>query len=276
MVRTVTRTPLAMLCTLLGLLVLADPSGTGAAGRVGVGKMTVTPNRVSAGSTGNELIFTFLADSAGLSGQTIVDVPRGWTPPQRTNPSGNGYVELQAAGCASATRITAIAGRRIAIATECQRRHFYRLLYHRASAPLLSADGYVFLTQTRPASTSKKVLFKPLGPHKQPVVRVRGATAFGLFMTVTSFATAGAPFAATIRAIDQWGNNAADYAGTISLTSTDAAASLPGPYAYGPKDTAQHTFTGITLRTPGTQRITATDSNGLTIGSGPITVSPFS
>jgi len=264
----------AMLCALLGVLTLAGSSG--AAGRVGVGKMTVTPNRASAGSSGNELIFTFLADSASLSGQTIVDVPRGWTPPQRTNPSGNGYVELQPAGCTSATRITGIVGRRIAIATECQRRHLYRLLYHRASAPLLSADGYVFLTQTRPASESKKVLFRPLGPHKQPVVRVRGAAVAKLFMTATSIATVGVSFGVTTRAIDRWGNNAADYAGTVTLTSTDQAATLPGPYGYGPKDTAQHTFTGVILRTPGTQRITATDSSGLTIQSGPITVSPFS
>jgi hypothetical protein len=266
----------AMLCALLGALVLADPSGSSTAVRVGVGKMTVTPDRATAGSTGNELIFTFLADSAALKGQTIVDVPRGWTPPQGTDPAGNGYVELQPAGCTSATRITAIVGRRIAIATECQRRHAYRLLYHRASAPLLSADGYVFLTQTRPASTSKKVLFRPLGPHKQPVVRVRGAAGSKLFMTVTSIATVGVPFAATVRAIDQWGNNAADYAGTVTLTSTDPAATLPGPYAYGPKDSAQHTFTGVILRTPGTQQITAIDSSGLTIQSGPITVSPFS
>jgi hypothetical protein len=267
----------AMLCALVGVLVLADPSGSGAAGRVGVGKMTVTPNTATAGSTGNELVFTFLADSAALKGQTIVDVPRGWTPPQRTDPAANGYVELQPVGCASATRITAITGlRRIAIATECPRRHFYRLLYHRASAPLLSADGYIFLTQTRPASMSKKVVFRPLGPHKQPVVRVRGAAASRLFMTVTSIATVGVPFAATVRAIDQWGNNAADYAGTVTLTSTDPAATLPGPYAYGPKDTAQHTFTGVILRTAGTQQITATDSSGLTIQSGPITVSPFS
>jgi len=266
----------AMLCALVGVLVLADPSGSGAAGRVGVGKMTVTPNTATAGSTGNELVFTFLADSAALKGQTIVDVPRGWTPPQRTDPAGNGYVELQPVGCASATRITGIVGRRIAISTECPRRHFYRLLYHRASAPLLSADGYIFLTQTRPASTSKKVVFRPLGPHKQPVVRVRGAAGSRLFMTVTSIATVGVPFAATVRAIDQWGNNAADYAGTVTLTSTDPAATLPGPYAYGPKDTAQHTFTGVILRTAGTQYITATDSSGLTIQSGPITVSPFS
>ena len=123
---------------------------------------------------------------------------------------------------------------------------------------------------------SKKVRFRPLGPKKQPVVRIRGAAATGLFMTVTSVAAAGVRFNATVRAVDQFGNNAADYAGTITLTSSDPAATLPDPYAYGPKDVAQHTFTGIVLRTVGSQRIVATDSNGFTVQSGPITVTPSS
>lgn len=237
--------------------------------------MTVVPNRVTAGTTGNELSFSFVADSAPLRGTTLVDVPRGWSKPQRTDPSAPGFVELQPAGCVG-TRIAGIAARRIVIATQCPRRHLFRLLYHRAAAPLLSADGYVFLTQTRPAKARKKTPFRPLGPKKQPVVRVRGAAVAGLFMTVTSFATAGVPFGATVRAVDQFGNNAADYTGTVTLTSTDRAASMPASYAYGPTDAAQHTFTGIVLRTPGTQRITATDSHGFTIQSGPITVSPFS
>jgi hypothetical protein len=162
------------------------------------------------------------------------------------------------------------------ISTKCPRRHFFRLVYHRAATPLLAADGYAFLTQTRPAAAPKKTPFKPLGPRKQPVVRVRGAAASGLFMTVTSYATAGVPFAATVRAVDPFGNNASDYVGTVTLTSTDPAASLPGPYPYGATDASQHTYAGVVLHTPGTQRITATDSHGFKIESGPITVSPFS
>jgi hypothetical protein len=266
------RTTLAALCALLVLLTLATSSG--AAGRAGIGRMTVTPNRVNAGSTSNELAFTFVADSAALSGQTIIDFPRGWTPPQRTSPNGNGYLELRPTGCTSGTRITGIVGRRVSIAVTCTRKHLYKLLYHRASAPLLAADGYIFLTQTRPASTSKKVLFKPLGPRKQAVVRVRGGAVSSLFMTVTSVATAGVPFSATVRAIDQWGNNAADYTGTVTLTSTDPLATLPAPYAYVATGGAQHVFTGVILRTPGAQRVTATDSSGRVIDSGSIAVSP--
>ncbi|HYX88486.1 MAG TPA: hypothetical protein VE753_03875 [Gaiellaceae bacterium] len=235
----------------------------------------MTPTTITAASTGNDLTFTFTADSAALAGQTIVDVPPGWSPPQRTNARGAGYVELQRGSCASSTRLLAIAGRRITIAASCGRGHTYRLLYHAATAPRFASDGYVFLTRTRAAARNgKKVAFRPLGPHKQPVVRVRGGPATTLFMTITSVATSGTPFNTTVRAVDPYDNNAVGYLGTVTLTSTDPAATLPAAYTYGQTDTAQHTFTGLVLRTPGTQRITATDSTGLSVTSGPISVSP--
>ena len=94
-------------------------------------------------------------------------------------------------------------------------------------------------------------------------------------MTVTSVATVGVPFAATVRAVDQFGNNAADYTGTVTFTSTDPLATLPAPYAYVATDTAQHIFTGVDpADARRRRRITATDSNGLTIASRPIAVSP--
>src|SRR6476620_7932312 len=254
------------------LLALVFVSTSGAAARVGIGRMTVVPTRVTAGTTENELSFAFTADSAPLRGTTLVDVPRGWTKPQQTNPAAPGYVELQASGCVG-TRIAGISSRRIVITTQCPRRHLFRLIYHKAAAPLLSADGFVFLTQTRPANVPKKTPFRPLGPQKQPVVRVRGAAQAGLFIGVTSVANAGAPFSALVRAVDQFGNNSADYAGTVTLTSSDPSATLPPPYAYVSTDAGQHTLTGIVLHTVGTQTVTATDSHGFTIQSPPIAVS---
>jgi hypothetical protein len=91
-------------------------------------------------------------------------------------------------------------------------------------------------------------------------------------MTITSVATVGQTLSTTVRAVDQWGNNAPDYAGTVTLTSTDPTATLPAPYAYVTKDVGQHTFTGIVLRTPGLQTVTATDSNGFSVTSAPIAV----
>lgn len=272
-VQRVRRLRAAVLIAGLGVLVLAATGG--AATRVGIGKMTVTPSRITAGTTANELSFVFLADTAPVRGTTLVDVPRGWSKAQQSNPAAPGYVELQPGGCPG-SRITGIAGRRVVVATKCPRRRSFQLLYHRAAAPLLAADGYVFLTQTRLAGAPRKSPYKPLGPRKQPVVKVRGAAASGLFITVTSVATVGVPFNATVRVVDAFGNNAADYTGTVTLKTGDAAGTMPTPYAYGPTDVAQHTFTGLVLRTTGTQRLTATDSHGFTVQSGPITVSPFS
>jgi hypothetical protein len=239
----------------------------------GIGKMSVTPNRVVAG-TQTELTFTYVADSAALNGTLLLDTPRGWSKPQQTNQAAPGYVELQASGCAG-SRIARIVDRRIVIAAKCPRRHLFNLVYRRASVPLISADGYDFLTQTRPAAAPRKTPFKPLGWRKQPVVRVRGAAASGLFMAMTNIATSGTQFAAIVRAVDRYGNNAADYTGTVTLTSTDPAATLPPPYAYDPADGSQHTF-GVVLRTVGTQTITATDSHGFTTKSAPITVTALS
>jgi hypothetical protein len=136
--------------------------------------------------------------------------------------------------------------------------------------PTIAADGYIFLTQTR--TSGRKAKFRPLARSGQPVVKVKGAPATGLDMTLTSVVTAGTPFTVTVRAVDPWFNNAFPYSGTVTLTSTDPVATLPGPYAYRAVDLAQHAFTGVVLHTPGTQWITATDSNGLTEQSPPITV----
>jgi hypothetical protein len=258
----------------LTLVLIALAGGiASAAGPSGNGRMAVTPTTLIAGSTGNELTFNFTA-SRSLKGQTIVDVPRGWTAPQRQSASGAGYFELKRGTCGGSTRITSIARRRLTIATNCKRGHGYQLLFHKVTVPTIAADGYIFLTRTR--SSGREAKFQPLAREAQPVVKLKGATATGLDMTLTSVTTAGTAFSATVRAVDPWFNNAFPYSGTITLTSTDPAATLPGPYAYQPVDLAQHAFTGIVLRTPGVQSITATDSNGLTKQSPPITVNASS
>jgi hypothetical protein len=244
-----------------------------AAGPKGIGRMVVTPATLTAGSTGNELTFSFTANKS-LAGQTIVDVPRGWSTPQKRSASGAGYVELKRGTCGGSTRITSIARRRLTIATACKRGHGYQLLYHKATVPTIAADGYIFLTQTR--TSARKARFHPLARSGQPVVKVKGGPATGLDLTLTSVTTAGTAFGVTVRAVDPYFNNAFPYGATVTLTSSDPAATLPGPYAYQASDLAQHTFTGVVLRTPGVQTITATDSNGLTKQSPPIAVNASS
>jgi hypothetical protein len=257
----------------LVLIALVGGSASAAGPTIGVGRMVVTPATLTAGSTGNELTFDFTA-TRSLTGQTILDFPRGWTAAQRRSAAGTGYIELKRGTCGGSTRITSLVKRRLTIATNCKRGHGYQLLYHKATVPTIAADGYIFLTQTR--SSGRKAKFRPLARDVQPVVKVKGGLATGLDMTLTSVITAGTQFTVTLRAIDSYSNNAFPYSGTFTLTSTDPAATLPGPYAVQPVDLAQHAFTGVVLRTPGLQRITATDSNGLTKQSDPIMVNASS
>jgi hypothetical protein len=237
--------------------------------RAGVGKMTVFPNRVTV-ATSNDFTFSFKADTSALVGQTALDIAPSWTPPQRSNPSGPGYIEVKHGSCASSTRLGSVRGLRVLIATSCKRGDRYQVIYHAAAAPSrASSEGYLFLTQTKPKG--RKAKFRPLGLKKQPIVHVRGGPTTALDIVSTSVATSGVPFSVTVRAIDRFGNNSTGYAATVTLKSTDSTATMPGPYAYGPTDVSQHTFE-VTLRKPGTQRLTATDSNGLVKQGPPIAV----
>ncbi len=249
-------------------------SAFGATRANGIGRMTATPNILYAGTTGNDLTFTFTADSSSLRGQTLVEFPRGWSPPQRSDPSAPGYVEVKASQCAASTKIASVRVRRVTIATSCKRHQSYQFVYSHVAAPQLTADGYVFLVSTRSLASGKKSKFRPLLPGKQPVVKVRGGVEAGLIVQTTSVATVGTAFSVTVRAVDAYGNNAYPYTGTVELASSDPAATMPGPYTLVPADVAQHTFPGAILRTTGTQTITATDSNGLSATSPPITVVP--
>ncbi len=77
----------------------------------------------------------------------------------------------------------------------------------------------------------------------------------------------GSPFSLTVTAEDAYGNLTPSYHGTVSFSSTDAAAvaehDLPANYTFtigASQDNGTHTFTGgVTLLTPGTQTVTASE-----------------
>ena len=88
------------------------------------------------------------------------------------------------------------------------------------------------------------------------------------FLVTTSFGAsdvAGTPGTVTVTAYDAYnniaGNGPDQYEGTVDLTSTDSLASgLPASYTFTAADDGSHSFTGVILKTVGTQTITATDS----------------
>jgi len=80
-------------------------------------------------------------------------------------------------------------------------------------------------------------------------------------LQVTGFpssATAGTAYNLTVTAFDPFGNITPAYRGTVTFTSADGAATLPGNYLFTNADAGMHTFPA-TLKTAGAQSITATD-----------------
>src|SRR5207237_651967 len=70
---------------------------------------------------------------------------------------------------------------------------------------------------------------------------------------------AGVAHPFTVTALDAFGNTATGYTGTARFTSTDGSATLPANYAFTAADAGVHGFS-VTLKTVGTQSVTATDT----------------
>ncbi len=85
--------------------------------------------------------------------------------------------------------------------------------------------------------------------------------AFSMFV-VSGFpspAAAGTSNSVTVKATDAYSNVTATYAGAIHFTSSDTQATLPADYTFVAADHGVHTFTGVVLKSAGTQTIKATD-----------------
>jgi hypothetical protein len=84
-----------------------------------------------------------------------------------------------------------------------------------------------------------------------------GSTA-NLEISASSSAIAGTPLAVTVTAMVGRSRDRI-FNSPIHFTSSDSAAILPADYFFTGTDAGSHTFTGVTLMTPGSQSITATD-----------------
>jgi hypothetical protein len=118
--------------------------------------------------------------------------------------------------------------------------------------------------------------FSALKASDFEVVQQGWAPLVSLVITLPSAMGAGDATSATVTAYDPSYNVATSYTGTIDFTSTDGAATLPLNYTFTGGDAGAHTFTGgVTLRTAGSQVVTATDVSDPTInGSRGVTVGP--
>jgi hypothetical protein len=287
------------LVPVLGLVLLLAPAEATTADE-GTGRVDVTPARVAAGTVGT-FTLTYTADGGPLAGTTLIDVPPGWSRPQATNGGALGYVRVARGSCASSTHLAHVVGRRLEIATTCGAGRTFTLTYY-GQATTIAADGYVFLTQTRPSAPivktkvvrkvvktkkgkrktkrvrvrySVKPSFRPLAQKKQPVVVVTGAPIDHLAVNAPSIVTGGTPFSITVRAEDVYGNVACCYTGTVSFSSTDPDAFLPEPYTFTTSDLGAKAFGRVILRNGGLQTISVADNQGHADPSNPINVYAF-
>ncbi len=86
--------------------------------------------------------------------------------------------------------------------------------------------------------------------------------------------TSGVPFGFTVTVEDPYGNPITGYAGTVTFSSSDPEAQLPGDYTFTAADMGTHTFTA-TLFTPGDQTLTVSDTaNPNLTGTQAVAVAP--
>lgn len=98
------------------------------------------------------------------------------------------------------------------------------------------------------------------------------ATHFSI-ATNAGTATAGTSFTITVTALDASNNVVPGYAGIVRFTSSDTQGLLPSNYAFTTADQGVHTFTGVTLKTAGSQNVKVADtSSSALIGTLTLTV----
>jgi hypothetical protein len=155
--------------------------------------------------------------------------------------------------------------------------------YGNSSIYQAPSGAYVFATGTMSWSWALDSIFT----SNQPDPRIQQATtnvlnAFlvsrlpvhDLKLVAPAGAGAGQPFSVTVTAEDANGRPVPAYTGTVHFNSSDARAVLPADYTFTSADAGQHSFP-VTLKTPGGQTLTATDTVTSSItGSASVTVSP--
>ncbi|MCP3170135.1 lamin tail domain-containing protein [Myxococcus qinghaiensis] len=142
-----------------------------------------------------------------------------------------------------------------------------------ASVGVVFPEGQLTVTTVDGVALFPEVVLKKAGDDYQFVANAPGfepatsstfkvlpgtPAAVGL-STLMESAVAGVAQDLQVTVQDAYFNTVTRYTGTVALTSTDAAASLPAAHVYTSSDAGRFTFTGITFKTAGNQRLMMDD-----------------
>jgi hypothetical protein len=97
------------------------------------------------------------------------------------------------------------------------------------------------------------------GVRSSANIAVTPLAAVSLSMSVAPTTPVNIPAKVVVSALDQFGNVATGYTGTVHFASSDPQAVLPADYTFTAADAGSHTFT-VTLKTAGTQTLSVTDT----------------
>ncbi|MGE6760616.1 lamin tail domain-containing protein [Corallococcus interemptor] len=117
--------------------------------------------------------------------------------------------------------------------------------------------GLVFKTAGAQSLTAMDAATSALTAMVDTEVRASTAASLAVVASAGPFG-AGQALSYELVAHDAWGNVAKDYASTVTFSSSDAQAVLPGAYTFTLLDEGRHTFS-VELRTAGEQDVTAED-----------------
>ena len=122
-------------------------------------------------------------------------------------------------------------------------------------------NGITLKTAGSQTVTATDTVNPPLVTGTSTAVTISAAALSTFVLTGLGNQTAGTAQSLTVEAEDQYGNEVTTYTGTVHFTSSDAQAVLPANYTFTNGDAGQHVFTsGVTLKTAGSQTVTATDT----------------
>jgi hypothetical protein len=131
-----------------------------------------------------------------------------------------------------------------------------------ANATLTNGVG-TFSVTLRTAGTRSVIAADTVTPSitgSQSAIVVKPGSATTLAVSgLPSPYSAGVAHSVTVTAKDAFDNTATGYRGKVHFTSSDPAAVLPADYTFTAADAGTHTFS-VTLKTYGTQSVTATDT----------------
>lgn len=247
------------------------------------GSATITPHELTAGKFETFTIeYTVGPGGIAEGGALWIDDPdfngMGWSMFQNfqvNNPHESGYVSAKIIGVSKITLKLA----RVSPSSN-QRRHYVivtlkdtqltagdkitvvysNLSFSSSKVDRLRARAYKNVAFNIYVDSNGNGVFHPI--EKSPVINIKSSKPSKIVITGTSFVKIGQTFETTVRILDQYGNPAEDYSGTVSFPSTDPDAVLPKPYTFSPADKGVHVFKQNRMNTKGIHYITVKDSAG--------------